>query len=314
MRDVRQILRDYDVGFAEAPHPNISPGCVGVCCPFCGDHNFHLGVFLDHGNWSCWRCKKSGRLSFLISSITGVSSRQIGQEIRQQDTRPPRNMTIQDLVRQRLAESKATPSPPQPSKVPPLPTEAKAIEPKPPWKPLRAWLHRRQFTIADCQRWGALYAPCGAYGYRLILPIHDIRGRYAGFQGRDVTDTSEQPYRFPPDGFHSGNYLYGFHQVRGKLIIITEGIFDVWRIGKNAVASFGVGLSAAQRHLLYTEAYRLILAWDGETVAEAEKEQRWWNGMGRECKVARLPDRMDPDEVIRDLGRKAWNKIILGAR
>ena len=123
-----------------------------------------------------------------------------------------------------------------------------------------------------------------------------------------------------PHGLHVSyihtppRYLYGFHQVRGKLIIITEGIFDVWRIGKNAVASFGVGLSAAQRHLLYTEAYRLILAWDGETVAEAEKEQRWWNGMGRECKVARLPDRMDPDEVIRDLGRKAWNKIILGAR
>ena len=315
--DVRQILGHYGISYVDAPHPNVSPGCVGVCCPFCGDQNYHLGIFLDHGNWSCWRCKRSGQLSFLISSIIGVSTRQISQEIHQQDKRPPEQMTIQDAVRQRLEEGKADPSPPrQTSKAPPLPAEAKAIGSNPPWKPLRAWLRRRRFTAADCQKWGALYAPYGTYGYRLITPIHDLRGRYAGFQGRDVTDTSKQPYRFPPgsDGFHSGNHLYGLHRVRGKLVIVTEGVFDVWRVGKNAVASFGVGLSAAQRQLLYTGNYRLILAWDGETVAAAEQEQQWWNGLGHECKVAHLPGQLDPDDVIRNLGRRIWNEIMANAR
>jgi DNA primase len=159
---------------------------------------------------------------------------------------------------------------------------------------------------------------------RLMVPIHDLRGRIVGFAGR-LLGEGQPKYLNSPETllFHKGTHLFNLHRARSHIrnqqqVILFEGYFDAisaWQSGIfNCVATQGTSLTPEQVRLLSRYSSNVILCYDGdsagiqaaERAAELLKEQNCF------VKVAILPAGMDPDEYIRTRGRDAFLDEIIG--
>lgn len=160
---------------------------------------------------------------------------------------------------------------------------------------------------------------------RIIIPIHDVRGRVIGFGGRALGD--EQPkYLNSPDTplFDKGKTLFALDKARDAITkqdkaVVVEGYFDAIALHAvgiaNVVASLGTALSQNQvRQLLrYTESKQIILNFDADKAgtqaserAIAEISSLVYSGQVQ-LRVLNLPDGKDADEFLShtaDLGEK----------
>ena len=50
---------------ASRKHEHYRYGWIQVCCPFCGDGNFHLGYNVSKGYFNCYRCGSHGLIETL---------------------------------------------------------------------------------------------------------------------------------------------------------------------------------------------------------------------------------------------------------
>jgi DNA primase len=159
---------------------------------------------------------------------------------------------------------------------------------------------------------------------RLMVPIHDHRGRIIGFAGR-LLGEGEPKYLNSPETllFQKGTHLFNLHRARSHIrnqqqVILFEGYFDAisaWQNGiLNCVATQGTALTPNQVRLLSRFSSNVVLCYDGdsaglqaaERAAELLKEQNCF------VKVAILPHGMDPDEYIRKRGKEAFLDEIIG--
>ena len=109
---------------------------------------------------------------------------------------------------------------------------------------------------------------------RLLFPIHDLRGRVAGFGGR-LLGPGEPKYLNSPENaiFHKGRELYNLHQAKGPIrkeeaVILVEGYFDVLRLVlagiEHVVAPLGTALTPDQATLLRRFAPTAVLLYDSD--------------------------------------------------
>lgn len=70
--DVLSYLDDMGIEYSTGGD-NVSSGWVGIQCPFCSDHKNHLGINLNHKNFSCWICNERGDVVKLIQELEGIS-------------------------------------------------------------------------------------------------------------------------------------------------------------------------------------------------------------------------------------------------
>ncbi len=94
----------------------------------------------------------------------------------------------------------------------------------------------------------------GAFARRIIVPLHDGRGRLVGHMGRAIDDVTEPRYRFQR-GTPKGRILYNLHRADRSLpVIVVEGVFDLLAVrragGLNVVALLGAHASHMQTALL----------------------------------------------------------------
>jgi DNA primase len=167
---------------------------------------------------------------------------------------------------------------------------------------------------------------------RVIIPVFDLDGELKTFQGRDITGTSDEKYRFPKGLPGTGKYLYnGQNALRAKRACAGEGAFDVFSIKKAldtqvdlrdvaAVGTFGKHLSYGSLdgddqlgRILQLKAHgleELTFMWDGEpkvisAVLEAADKVR---KIGVRSKIALLPYKKDPNEVLPEVVCEAFWK------
>lgn len=182
---------------------------------------------------------------------------------------------------------------------------------------------------------------------RLMFPIHDGRGRVAGFGARlmDGTPVSEQGYNpkyintSATPIFDKRNTLYAMHMANSSIResgtgVIVEGYMDVIAAHQfgytNVVASMGTALTENQVGLLKSLATNFILALDPDVAgqeATLRSLESSWKVLGGQMaaarnrsmgvlyerqavnlKIAALPDGRDPDELIRH-DPKEWERI-----
>jgi DNA primase len=77
--------------------------------------------------------------------------------------------------------------------------------------------------------------------------------RLAGWQARLITpQVNRSPKYITARGVRKSKLLYGLPRAvkSSGPIVMCEGVTDVWRLGRNAVALFGKSLSHAQQELL----------------------------------------------------------------
>jgi DNA primase len=160
---------------------------------------------------------------------------------------------------------------------------------------------------------------------RLLFPIHDLRGRVAGFGGR-LLGPGEPKYLNSPENaiFHKGKQLYNLHQAKGAIrkeetVILVEGYFDVLRLLlagiEHVVAPLGTALTPDQAVLLKRFAPAAILLYDSDqaglraTFRAGDELLRH----GMRVRVATLPPGEDPDTLVRVGGAAALEPILTDA-
>ncbi len=114
------------------------------------------------------------------------------------------------------------------------------------------------------------------FRHRVMIPIHDAKGRPIGFGARALKDGDEPKYLNSPQTalFDKSRTLYAYHAARQairdqKVAVIVEGYMDALAAHQhgfhNVVASLGTALTEHQFKQLQKLAPKIVLALDPDT-------------------------------------------------
>ncbi|MDI3327718.1 MAG: DNA primase [Alicyclobacillaceae bacterium] len=157
---------------------------------------------------------------------------------------------------------------------------------------------------------------------RLMFPIWDGQGRVIAFGGRIIGD-GEPKYLNSPETplFHKGRHLYPWHRARtairrARRALLLEGYMDVVAMHQagftEAVASLGTGLTAEQAALLKRATDDVVVVYDGDEAGSraALRAAEVLRSAGLQVRIARLPAGRDPDDLLRERGPQAIERIL----
>jgi DNA primase len=163
---------------------------------------------------------------------------------------------------------------------------------------------------------------------RLMFPIRDSRGRVLAFGGR-IIDQGEPKYLNSPETmlFHKGRELYGLYEVRQsratlKRLLVVEGYMDVARLhqaGVNyAVATLGTATTPEHLRRIFKLVNEVVFCFDGDKAGRAAAWRALSNALpeardGRQIRFLFLPEGHDPDSLVGEEGREAFEKRLEGA-
>lgn len=170
--------------------------------------------------------------------------------------------------------------------------------------------------------------PYDRFRNRLMVPIRDPRGRTIAFGGR-ILGPGEPKYLNSPDTFlfDKGRVLFNLDRAapasrQSGRIVVVEGYFDVIALDeagiREAVAPMGTALTEAQLELLWRMADEPILCFDGDSAGLKAAQRAAHRAIpalrpGKQLRIALLPGGKDPDDLLRQQGREAFEQLLDGA-
>jgi DNA primase len=171
--------------------------------------------------------------------------------------------------------------------------------------------------------------PYDRFRDRIIIPIHDQRGRIIAFGGRALAPDAPAKYLNSPETalFHKGTTLFNFHRARQPAhndgsVVVVEGYLDaisIYQAGvKSVVASMGTALTEEQIAGLWRLSSEPIVCFDADR-AGISAAHRSIDRILPLLKIesafrfAFLRGGKDPDELIRESGIDAFRSVIAGS-
>ncbi|WP_075215385.1 DNA primase [Mongoliimonas terrestris] len=165
---------------------------------------------------------------------------------------------------------------------------------------------------------------------RVMIPIHDERGRVVAFGGR-VLDADQQPkYLNSPETpvFSKGTMLFNAHRGReaahkSGTITVTEGYMDViavWQAGiRNVVAALGTAFTEDHVQRLWRFAPEPVICFDGDKAGVSAAHRAIDRILpllksGLSFNFCFLPDGKDPDDLVRGQGADGFLAELARAR
>jgi DNA primase len=164
---------------------------------------------------------------------------------------------------------------------------------------------------------------------RIVFPIHDRRGRVVGFGGRVLGDGVPKYLNSPETAtFKKSREVYGLHELlnavrKPEFILVVEGYMDVIALAQfgipNAVATLGTATSGDHIGLLFRFVSELVFCFDGDTAGRNAA----WKALeaslphlreGRQLRFLELPERHDPDSLVRAEGTDSFLARVRGAK
>ena len=158
---------------------------------------------------------------------------------------------------------------------------------------------------------------------RIMFPIRDRRGRVIGFGGRVLGDGTPKYLNSPETPiFHKGRELYALYEVKKahkdvQKILVVEGYMDVVALAQfgidYAVASLGTSTTPEHLQALFRTTDDVICCYDGDRAGRAAAWRALENALpllqdGKSLKFMFLPDGEDPDSMVRQEGKEAFEK------
>jgi DNA primase len=163
---------------------------------------------------------------------------------------------------------------------------------------------------------------------RIMFPIRDARGRVIAFGGR-IIDAGEPKYMNSPETsvFHKGKELYGLYEARQTRqaltrLLIVEGYMDVVRLHQAgvtyALATLGTATTTDHLNRIFRLTSEVVFCFDGDRAGRAAAWRALENALpqareGRQIKFMFLPEGHDPDSLIGQEGREAFEARLSGA-
>ena len=168
-----------------------------------------------------------------------------------------------------------------------------------------------------------------ALGGRLIIPMINQFNQVIAFSGRLLEKSDFAKYKNTQETpvFSKSNTLFNINNLK-KLknekgldsVIVVEGHLDVVSLVQagfdNVVASMGTSLTKDQARILKRYADKVLISYDGDFAGQkaAIRGLEILSEEGLEVKVVAMPDGMDPDDVVRKLGRDAYKNCLDDAK
>ena len=163
---------------------------------------------------------------------------------------------------------------------------------------------------------------------RIMFPIRDARGRVIAFGGR-VLDQGEPKYLNSPETtlFHKGRELYGLYEVRQsraplRRLLVVEGYMDTVRLHQfgipYAVATLGTATTPEHFKRIFRLVSEVVFAFDGDRAGRTAAWRALQHALpeareGREIRFLFLPEGHDPDSLVGEEGREAFERRLEAA-
>jgi len=173
------------------------------------------------------------------------------------------------------------------------------------------------------QKDGRVYDPLAN---RLVFPIIDIYGNVIAFGGRTLEahpNFAKYLNTAETELFNKRNTLYAINYLKKQrqqgpipYVIVVEGYMDTISLHKAGftmtVASMGTALTQSQAKMIKRFADKVYICYDGD----AAGQNATLRGLdilrenGLDVMVVQLPDKFDPDDVIKTRGKEGYQKIL----
>jgi DNA primase len=187
------------------------------------------------------------------------------------------------------------------------------------------------------------------FRHRLMFAVMDLQGRIIAFSGRSLDEptpdelaraglvpTRRDPARpvEPPAKYYNSpesaiyrkrEAVFGLFQARQAIrerdrAVVVEGNFDVVSLHARGVtqvvAPLGTAFTAEQAAQLKRYSNHVTLLFDGDSAGQraTRAAREPCQKQGLMARVAQLPSGKDPDDVAREGGRAAIDRVLAGAR
>jgi len=262
--NIIQLYQDFSINYLTEGHKHCRAGWVNTECPFCigkGNPGYHLGYELESNHFVCWRCGWHPIIP-TISKLINVNENQVKEIIKNYGGfvyTPHKEKPIKIQVKSLKLPSGSIPL---------------GIKHK-------TYLESRGFDPDLLEKEWNLMAtgPISIldnidYKFRIIIPfIWDKK--QVSFDSRDITGKHPNKYMACPldlEVIPHKDILYGDQSAWGKTGIGVEGPTDVWRFGKNAVATSGIKYTPKQVRLIAKTFKRFAVCFDGPSETSNEKQ------------------------------------------
>jgi DNA primase len=163
---------------------------------------------------------------------------------------------------------------------------------------------------------------------RVMIPIHDARGRIIAFGGRALGDVQPKYLNSPETAvFHKGATVFNIHRARAPAfdagdVVVVEGYMDVISLHQagltNVVATMGTAFTEEQIALLWRLAPEPVICFDGDAAGVGAAHRAVERilphlAAGSSFNFAFLPAGLDPDDFVKARGRAAFEDLLKAA-
>ncbi|WP_106419393.1 DNA primase [Salinicola tamaricis] len=160
---------------------------------------------------------------------------------------------------------------------------------------------------------------------RVMFPIRDWKGRTIAFGGRVLGDAKPKYLNSPETPvFHKGRELYGLFEARQanrqlSRVLVVEGYMDVVALAqfgiRNACATLGTALTTDHLQRLFRLVDEVVFCFDGDNAGRQAARRSLTTALpsmidGRQVRFLFLPEGEDPDTLVRQEGREAFENRV----
>lgn len=255
-----KLFEDYKIPY----NTKINRGWINSNCPFCDTKidSFNMG-FNPAGDYcTCWKCG-GHKLNDTLSKLLSIPKNKIDEVIEQYKGR----MTLLNKLNGKriglASELK-------------LPTDTfTSIE--------RRYLTSRNFNpelLHDKYKvvGGGI---TGDWKYRIIIPLI-INGKIISWTGRSILKKSKlkelnipryKNLSIEESVINPKETLFNLDHARNKTVVLTEGAFDVMRLGDGFICSFGTTLTQTQIKEISQRYEKVFIMFDNELEAQEKAKK-----------------------------------------
>lgn len=200
---------------------------------------------------------------------------------------------------------------------------------------LKEYLGSKGVSVSDMIETGLLIAgddipvPYDRFRDRVIIPIHDQRGRVIAFGGRTLKSDVQPKYLNSPETtlFHKGSIVFNFHRAREPAhkagsVVAVEGYMDaiaIYQAGvKSVVATMGTAFTEDQIATLWRLSPEPLICFDSDRAGVAASHRSIDRilpllTVGKTFRFVFMSGEKDPDDLIREKGVQAFKDILSGS-
>lgn len=249
-----KLFNDYNVEY----DTRVNKGWTNVTCQFCDDKTFNGGFNNAGDYYHCWKCGGHNFKQALARTVN-IPFNEIDTLIEQY---AGRNSVLNTLNKKQAKATKLS-----------LPTDT--------FTPAeRKYLKERNFSPKLLHEKYKIVGGgiTGSWKYRIIIPLV-LNGKIVSWTARTILSKQQQQKLKIPryknlsieqSVVDPKSVLYNLDHCEDKIAVLTEGAFDVIRMGDGFFCSFGTELTQSQISMIKQRFEKVFIMFDNEEEAQAK--------------------------------------------